>query len=64
MMYIIVVNPMILSQAGVPYDGALTATLLVSFIGCVSMGIFSNNPIAVAPGMGINAFSLMLLFST
>lgn len=56
MMYIIVVNPMILSQAGVPYDGALTATLLVSFIGCVSMGIFSNNPIAVAPGMGINAF--------
>ena len=56
MMYIIVVNPMILSQAGVPYDGALTATLLVSFIGCVAMGIFSNNPIAVAPGMGINAF--------
>ena len=56
MMYIIVVNPMILSQAGVPFAGALMATVLVAFLGCVMMGLFSNNPIAVAPGMGINAF--------
>lgn len=56
MMYIIVVNPMILSQAGIPFGGALTATIVVSFIGCVMMGVFSNNPIAVAPGMGVNAF--------
>ncbi|MED7789369.1 NCS2 family permease [Francisella sp. 19X1-34] len=56
MMYIIIVNPVILSQAGIPFAGALTATIVVSFIGCILMGIFSNNPIAIAPGMGINAF--------
>lgn len=56
MMYIIIVNPVILSQAGIPFAGALTATIVVSFIGCILMGVFSNNPIAIAPGMGINAF--------
>ncbi|QIV94228.1 NCS2 family permease [Allofrancisella frigidaquae] len=56
MLYIVVVNPIILSHAGIPFSGALTATVLVSFVSCLLMGIFSNSPIAVAPGMGINAF--------
>ncbi|WHN65688.1 NCS2 family permease [Cysteiniphilum sp. QT6929] len=56
MMYIIVVNPLILADAGIPYAAALTATITVSAIGCILMGVFANNPIAVAPGMGINAF--------
>ncbi len=54
-MYIIVVNPSILSSAGVPFAGALTATVLISFFGSVMMGLYARNPILVAPGMGINA---------
>ncbi|WFF42380.1 NCS2 family permease [Salinicola endophyticus] len=54
-MYIIVVNPSILSAAGVPFAGALTATVLISFFGSVMMGLYARNPILVAPGMGINA---------
>ncbi|SIR26689.1 MULTISPECIES: NCS2 family permease [Pontibacter] len=54
--YIVVVNPSILSQAGMPFSGALTATVLVSFFSSVMMGIYARNPIIVAPGMGLNAF--------
>mgnify|MGYP003852752043 FL=1 len=54
-MYIIVVNPGILSAAGVPFSAALTATVLVSFFGSLMMGLYARNPILVAPGMGINA---------
>nr|WP_281504547.1 NCS2 family permease [Chromohalobacter sarecensis] len=54
-MYIIVVNPTVLSDAGVPFSSALTATVLVSFFGSVMMGFYAKNPILVAPGMGINA---------
>lgn len=56
MMYIIVVNPSILKETGMPFDAVLTATVLVSAFSSIAMGIFANNPIAVAPGMGINAF--------
>ncbi|NDK57495.1 NCS2 family permease [Pontibacter fetidus] len=54
--YIIVVNPSILSQAGLPFSGVLTATVLVCFFSSVMMGLYARNPILVAPGMGLNAF--------
>lgn len=55
-MYIIVVNPAILKDAGMPFPAVLTATVLVCFFSSVAMGLYANNPIIVAPGMGINAF--------
>ncbi|GAB3538997.1 NCS2 family permease [Spirosoma fluminis] len=55
-MYIIVVNPSILSQAGLPFSGVLTATILLSFFCSLMMGLYARNPIVVAPGMGMNAF--------
>lgn len=55
-MYIIVVNPAILKDAGMPFPALLTATVLVCFFSSVAMGLYANNPIIVAPGMGINAF--------
>lgn len=54
--YIIIVNPGILSAAGMPFSGVLTATILVSCFGSLMMGLYAKNPIVVAPGMGINAF--------
>ncbi|MCE6989641.1 NCS2 family permease [Dyadobacter sp. CY323] len=54
--YIIVVNPSILSQTGMPFSAVLTATVLVSFFSSMMMGLYANNPILVAPGMGLNAF--------
>jgi AGZA family xanthine/uracil permease-like MFS transporter len=54
--YIIVVNPSILSQAGMPFSAVLTATILVSFFSSLMMGVYARNPILVAPGMGLNAF--------
>ena len=54
--YIIVVNPSILSQAGLPFSGVLTATVLLSFFCSLMMGLYARNPIVVAPGMGLNAF--------
>ncbi len=55
-MYIIVVNPSILSETGMSFNGVLTATILVSSFSSIMMGIYANNPIVVAPGMGLNAF--------
>jgi adenine/guanine/hypoxanthine permease len=55
-MYIIVVNPAILSQAGMPFSAVLTSTVLLSFFGSLMMGLYAKNPIVVAPGMGLNAF--------
>ena len=55
-MYIIVVNPSILSNAGMPFSGVLTATILVSAFSSIAMGIYAKNPIVIAPGMGLNAF--------
>lgn len=54
--YIIVVNPGILSQAGLPFSAVLTATVLVCFFSSMMMGLYAKNPILVAPGMGLNAF--------
>ncbi|WP_123052769.1 NCS2 family permease [Clostridium sp. JN-1] len=54
--YIIIVNPIILSDAGMPKALSAIATVLISFIGCMLMGIFANVPIILTPGMGVNAF--------
>lgn len=54
--YIIVVNPAVLSQAGLTFTSVLTATVLVSFFSSLMMGLYAKNPIIVAPGMGLNAF--------
>lgn len=55
-MYIIIVNPAILKDAGLPYNAVMTATILVSALSSIAMGIYAKNPILVAPGMGMNAY--------
>ena len=55
-MYIIVVNPAILADAGIPYSAGLTATVFLSAVTTIGMGLYAKNPILVAPGMGINAY--------
>lgn len=56
MMYILVVNPAILSQAGMDPEALLAATIYSSALMTILMGVFTNLPIALAPGMGLNAF--------
>lgn len=56
MAYIILVNPSILSQAGLPAAGVAAATCLAAGVGCLIMGLLANYPIALAPGMGLNAY--------
>ncbi len=56
MAYIVVVNPAILSFAGIPTGPSTVATILAAAFGCVLMGLYANRPIAVAPYMGENAF--------
>jgi len=56
MAYIIVVNPAILSMAGIPEGPSTIATILTAIFGTLLMGVFANRPIAVAPYMGENAF--------
>jgi len=56
MAYIIVVNPLILGDAGVPLDGALFATVMVAAVSSILMGLYAKLPIALAPGMGLNAY--------
>lgn len=56
MAYIIFVNPDILSAAGMPRDSVFVATCLAAALGSLIMGLYANYPIAMAPGMGINAY--------
>jgi adenine/guanine/hypoxanthine permease len=56
MVYIVIVNPIILSDAGVPFDQVFTATIIAAVVGTLWMGLFANYPIAIAPGMGLNAY--------
>jgi AGZA family xanthine/uracil permease-like MFS transporter len=58
MAYILIVNPNILADAaaGYSWDALFTATALAAIIACLLMGIYSRFPVAVAPGMGVNAF--------
>src|SRR6266568_1199681 len=56
MAYIVLVNPAILSAAGVPLAAATAATCLSAAFGSLTMGIVARYPIALAPGMGLNAY--------
>jgi AGZA family xanthine/uracil permease-like MFS transporter len=56
MAYIIFVNPSILGDAGMPKDAVFVATCLAAAIGTLVMGLYANYPIALAPGMGLNAY--------
>lgn len=56
MAYIIFVNPMMLADAGMDQGAVFVATCLAAAIGCLIMGLMANYPIALAPGMGLNAF--------
>ncbi|MBB1388686.1 NCS2 family permease [Shewanella sp. SG44-6] len=56
MAYIIFVNPMMLADAGMDHGAVFVATCLAAAIGCLVMGLLANYPIALAPGMGLNAF--------
>jgi len=56
MAYIVVVNPQILGQAGMPVDGVLFATSVSAAAATLVMGIYANYPIALAPGMSLNAY--------
>ena len=56
MVYIVVVNPSILAAAGIDHGAAFVATCLAAAIGSLLMGLLANYPIALAPGMGLNAY--------
>jgi AGZA family xanthine/uracil permease-like MFS transporter len=56
MAYIIIVNPSILSDAGMEWGAVFLATIISSIIGTLIMGLVANVPYAQAPGMGLNAF--------
>lgn len=56
MAYIIFVNPMMMKDAGIDPGAAFVATCLAAAIGSLIMGLWANYPIALAPGMGLNAF--------
>lgn len=56
MAYIIFVNPSILGDAGMPKDAVFVATCLAAALGTLVMGLYANYPIAMAPGMGLNAY--------
>ena len=56
MAYIVVVNPQILSKAGMPVDGVVFATCISAAAATLVMGLYANYPIALAPGMSLNAY--------
>lgn len=56
MAYIVVVNPQILSKAGMPVEGVVFATCVASAAATLVMGLYANYPIALAPGMSLNAY--------
>ncbi|MGG2201367.1 MULTISPECIES: NCS2 family permease [Paenibacillus] len=56
MVYIVIVNPGILSKAGMDFHGVFIATVLASIVATLIIGVFANYPIVIAPGMGLNAY--------
>ncbi|MEG0201575.1 MAG: NCS2 family permease, partial [Comamonas sp.] len=56
MAYIMFVNPTILGDAGMPKDSVFVATCLIAALGSTIMALYANYPIALAPGMGLNAY--------
>src|ERR1700723_4043774 len=56
MAYIVLVNPAILADAGLPLPAVTAATCLSAAFGSILMGVIARYPIALAPGMGLNAY--------
>ena len=56
MAYIVVINPQILAHAGMPADGVVFATCISAAVASLVMGLYANYPIAMAPGMSLNAY--------
>ncbi|AME02844.1 NCS2 family permease [Selenomonas sp. oral taxon 136] len=56
MAYILFVNPNILADAGIQKEAAIASTIWIAALASLAMGIFANYPVALAPGMGLNAF--------
>src|SRR5205085_6576514 len=56
MAYVIIVNPRILSDAGMPVEGVVFATCISAAVATLVMGLYANYPIALAPGMSLNAY--------
>ena len=56
MAYILLVNPSMLTIAGIPFEQGLFATAVAAFVGCMAMAFWANLPFALAPGMGLNAY--------
>lgn len=62
--YIIFVNPMILAETGMDRGAVLVATCLAAAFGSLVMGLYANYPIALAPGMGLNAYFAAIAVGT
>lgn len=56
MAYVLIINPLILSSAGIDLGASLTATIIVTFLGTILMALLTNLPLALAPGMGVSAY--------
>lgn len=56
MVYILIVNPALLSSIGIPFEQVFMATVISAVIGTLVMGLVAKYPIAIAPGMGLNAY--------
>jgi AGZA family xanthine/uracil permease-like MFS transporter len=56
MLYIVPVNGLIMSQAGMPIDAVITATALITIIATIINGLWANTPVAMSVGMGVNAY--------
>ena len=56
MAFIVAVNPMFLQDAGIPFEAGFVATVLATALGTAIMGLWAKWPVAVAPGMGLNAY--------
>ncbi|OBR65642.1 guanine permease [Paenibacillus oryzae] len=64
MAYILAVNPMILGNAGMDWTGVFLATALAAGIFTIAMGLFINFPVALAPGMGLNAYFASVILAS
>jgi adenine/guanine/hypoxanthine permease len=64
MAYIVFVNPEILAAAGMPREAVFVATCLAAALGSAIMGLYANYPIAMAPGMGLNAYFAFVVVGT
>jgi AGZA family xanthine/uracil permease-like MFS transporter len=62
MAYIVAVNPQMLSKTGMPIDGVLFATCISAAVATLVMGLYANYPIALAPGMSLNAYFTYVIF--